>query len=311
VVSNRVLVTGCGGFVGRHLCQALRLDNRQVIGIDRSGNPGWVDKIVHGDVAEPKLVKSVIEEYRPDWIINLAAIASPRICDRDPRACVEVNVQGALNVLSASEIVPDSKILIIGTAHEYRIKPGDSVVYHEDDPLGAESIYGISKELSERLILARAKATGQQVYVTRSFNHTGPHQSDEYAIGNFVHQANEVSAGRRDAIEVKSLDVWRDITDVRDVTNAYIAILERGEPMRPYNVCCGRPIHLQSILQNIMALAGCGDARIDDTSRGETGASGSRRIAGNPSRVLEECGWTSGIPIEETISDMIEADRNG
>ena len=91
---------------------------------------------------------------------------------------------------------------------------------------------------------------GQQVFVTRSFNHTGARQEPSYAAPGFARQIALIEAGRMaPTIEVGNLASVRDPTDVRDVVRAYRDIVERGRPGSVYNVCSGRGHRIHEVLR--------------------------------------------------------------
>ena len=102
--------------------------------------------------------------------------------------------------------------------------------------------------------------------LARPFNHIGALQSDRFAVSDFARQIARIASGRQPpSIRVGDLDVTRDFTDVRDVVQAYFALLERGVAGEIYNVCSGVENSLSSILRELMQIAGV-DARIEAQS---------------------------------------------
>jgi len=95
----------------------------------------------------------------------------------------------------------------------------------------------------------------------------------------------------------------RDFTDVRDVVRAYLLLLEKGEPGRAYNVCSGRGLRIREILELLLASS---SARVElrvDQSR--LRPSDVPAQVGDPSRLRAATGWEPGIPLEETLGDLL------
>src|SRR5512142_950741 len=95
----RVLITGAGGFVGRHLVAALA--RRQPhwsldAPLDEGGSPAL-------DVTDAEAVVARIRTTRPDIVVHLAAVAAVTASVKDPRQAWRVNLDGTLNVVLAMQ----------------------------------------------------------------------------------------------------------------------------------------------------------------------------------------------------------------
>src|SRR5207249_425719 len=106
--------------------------------------------------------------------------------------------------------------------------------------------YGMSKA-AQGLLAAQYAATGDlPVLHARAFNHTGPGQTDAYAASSFARQIAEAEAGLRPPeIQVGNLSARRDLSDVRDVARAYLALMETGTPGQPYNIGSSQAVSMQ------------------------------------------------------------------
>jgi GDP-4-dehydro-6-deoxy-D-mannose reductase len=141
--------------------------------------------------------------------------------------------------------------------------------------------------------------------MTRSFNHTGPGQRDAFVLSSFAKQVAEIRRGRRrPVIDVGNLEVRRDFLDVRDVCDAYVALLEKGCSGETYNVCSGNSYRLRDLLDRLCALAGA-EVRINvDPAR--LRPVDVAELRGDPSKMREHTGWTAKHPIEETLTTLLE-----
>ena len=127
---------------------------------------------------------------------------------------------------------------------------------------------------------------GIPAIVTRSFNHIGPGQSPAFAAASFARQLAAIEAGLAPpTIAVGNLAAERDVTDVRDTVRAYLALLARGRPGACYNVCSGRAVSAQALLDGLrsrVSRAGRGDRRSGADAAGRH--AGHRRQPGAPRR---------------------------
>src|SRR5207248_8831428 len=89
------------------------------------------------------------------------------------------------------------------------------------------------------------------------FNHIGPRQSPQFAVAHFARQLAEIRRGTRPPLlETGDLGAHRDLTDVRDVAEAYVLLMEHGRGGEAYNVGSGASYSMQTVLDRLVALAG-------------------------------------------------------
>ena len=121
----------------------------------------------------------------------------------------------------------------------------------------------------------------------------------------FARQIAEIEAGRAEPVlRVGNLEVTRDLTDVRDVARAYVALLERGAALRTYNVGRGEGISLTVVAERMLAMART-PVRIEpDPARMRP--ADLPWLVSDPSRIAHDTGWRAGIPLEQTITDVLE-----
>jgi GDP-4-dehydro-6-deoxy-D-mannose reductase len=260
----RALVFGGTGFVGRHLVAALREDGHDVVatGRDPRRGPPPAPGAVHAaaDVLDEGSVFSAVELAQPERVFHLAGLASVARSFESEEAILRTNVLGTLHVLRAVKaIAPAARVLYIGSAQEYCRVPRERQPIAEDAPTAPVSPYGVSRAAASLVAQRFALAEGLFVVRTRSFNHTGPGHTLEYAAPSFADQL--VRARRRGArgpVEVVtgSLDVARDFSGVAGVVRAYRALLERGAPGEVYNVCSGQAVTMGEMLARIARIVG-------------------------------------------------------
>jgi GDP-4-dehydro-6-deoxy-D-mannose reductase len=150
---------------------------------------------------------------------------------------------------------------------------------------------------------------GMPVLVARPFNHTGPGQSTEYAIGSFCAQVAEIERGDREPrLKVGWLESRRDYLDVRDVTGAYGLLIERGVPGEVYNVSSGKGERIGDLLDILLDAAGLKDV-VEVIADAEPRPGDPRVLVGDSSKLQEGLGWKPRIPLATSLADTLDSYR--
>jgi GDP-4-dehydro-6-deoxy-D-mannose reductase len=141
--------------------------------------------------------------------------------------------------------------------------------------------------------------------VARPFNHIGPRQSPEFAIASFARQIAQIEAGLvPPVLRVGNLEPRRDISDVRDVVRAYVAIMERGRDGLAYNVCSGVARRIGDLLDTLRRLSTAGVAIELDEAR--LRPNDMPVLHGDATRLREDTGWAPQVPIDQTLQDTLD-----
>ncbi len=253
---KKVLITGAGGFVGKYLIKEFCNHDYIVVACDINKGHAFNKNVQYYDmdILNKQRVEEVIEECKPDYLINLAAISSVGLSWSIPDKTIQVNVIGTLNILDAIyKKCPNCKVLLIGSSEEYEMKEKP---LKEDDLVNANNPYGISKIAQENFAKLYSQKYGLNIICTRSFNHTGIGQLDQFVIPSFCKQVAEIDKmGKPGKIFVGNLSAYRDISDVRDIVKVYRALLENETTEQIYNVGSGKAYKIEDLLNYIVSLS--------------------------------------------------------
>jgi len=304
---RRALVTGCNGFVGKHLTRYLKECGEEVVGIDLQPHP-WAEWLAYSflDIADHGMLLDFIEKHEVKDIYHLAAVANPRAAEEDPLAALRTNVSGSASIYEACRTHGDMRVLAVGTMEQYRKANGPELLFHEDSPLEASTIYGVTKVCSELVGRGYVQHYGCRIVFTRTFNHTGPGQAPVYVLSDFAKQCAEISAGLKEpVIRVGNIDVSRDFLDVADVTRAYRMLMDKGMPGSVYNVCASECYPLRELLDTLVSFAGKQKIRIA-VEANRVRADEPARIRGDSRRLREQTGWTPTVSIQETLRRLYD-----
>lgn len=211
-MSKRVLVTGAMGMLGRTLLPILQDKKYCCVGIAR--NAGKVGKIPvqKCDISNYNAVKKVIAKFKPDFVIHLASITGNMECEENPELTFLVNVQGTFNILNA---IKDSECKIIFSSSR-EVYGMTSKLVHEESKLNPINLNGITKEISEKLILNYNRVY-KIPYVILRF-------SNFYSLQN---TSRGISKMIKNAVEGKPIIIYGgnqtiDLLNINDATNAII-----------------------------------------------------------------------------------------
>jgi GDP-4-dehydro-6-deoxy-D-mannose reductase len=307
MVGGPTIVTGAAGFAGHHLVDAL-VGRDAVIGWHHPGFP-TPDSHRHGvdwsgvDVVNREAVRTAVASTRPARVYHLAGLPHVGTSWQQPLAPLGVHVLGTHYLLEAiREYVPTCRVLIVSSAQIYR--PSNEPL-DEDAPVGATSPYGLSKLAEDDLALTAARHDGLDVVITRPFNHTGPRQDSAFAVPGFARQIAAIELGHAPPeIRVGQLEARRDLTDVRDTVQAYARIMASGTTGRVYNVCTGHAYRIGDLLDQLIARSAVRVTTTLDPDR--LRPDDQPVIAGNPSRVRGELGWTPVITLDQLLDDVLD-----
>ena len=305
----RVLILGATGFVGRHLLRECRGRGDDLQGTFRPGEtiPSEFDTEWHPvDLLKPSTIEEALRSARPEGVVHLAGQANVAQAARDPVPTFRVNAEGTLQVLnSVRKITPESRVVVVTSAEVYGSVPAEELPVREDRPLAPRTPYGASKAAADLVAQQAAAGWGLDVVVMRPFNHVGPGQRLGFVVPDFASQIAEIERGVREPVlTVGNLSPRRDFTDVRDIIRGYRTALEAGRPGGVYNLCSGVSVPIQRIVDHLVGLAEPSISIEADRSRQRS--ADVPEFRGDPSRAARELGWKPEIPLETSLTEVLE-----
>jgi UDP-glucuronate 4-epimerase len=195
---SKILVTGCAGFIGSHLCELLLSKKFKVIGIDNFDNfyPREIkEKNIssfknHPNFAfyEADLTKDItaaIKEDAIDAVIHLAAKAGVRPSIEDPNGYIESNITGTQNVHNFMQAKGIKKLIFASSSSVYG--NNKTIPFSESDNVDNPiSPYAFSKKAGELLNYTYHHLYKIDIINLRFFTVYGPRQRPDLAIHKFV-----------------------------------------------------------------------------------------------------------------------------
>ena len=249
---KRVLVTGGAGFIGSAVARRLiRSTPHRVLVYDKltyAGNLASLASVaddprfsfVRGDIGDGPQVNATLADFRPDWILNLAAESHVDRSIDGPSDFIQTNIVGTYTILQSAlgywRSLPKAEAEAFRFHHistdEVYGSLGAEGLFREDTPYQPNSPYSASKAASDHLVRAWHHTYKLPTITTNCSNNYGPYHFPEKLIPLTI----------LNALEGKPLPVYgrgeniRDWLYVEDHAEALLTAVERGTPGETYNV---------------------------------------------------------------------------
>lgn len=294
----RVLVTGAGGFIGRHVLDALARRGIDVVAVGRT-RPADRPEIgfIAADLLGSPDFAGLVAAARATHLLHLAWYAEHGRFWTSPLNHDWAAATTAL--VSAFCAAGGRRIVAAGTCAEYDWSDGSC--RGGAAPLMPATLYGQAKDAAHRQASAIAAAHGVPFTWGRIFLPYGAGEAATRLIPSLV----EVFAGRRAPFGVNA-DARRDFLHARDVAEAF-ATLITCEAASALDIASGGAVALRTIVETLAHLTG-GDASavlaLSGPRDGEPAL-----LVGDPGR-LEALGWRPSVALAEGLARVV-AERAG
>lgn len=207
---SRVYVTGGDGTIGSALVRALAADPRT------ARWPVRAVSIADFDIADQAAVSASIEEFAPDVVVHLAALAVLDACESDPARALAVNVHGTANVARACR-ARGARLVYMSSDYVFDGATTPDGGYAEDDVPDPVSVYGLTKLASERI----AQSVPDHLVVRTSWVYGGT----DPALDQVAEMLERVGQGR----EIEAIgDQVGSPTHADDLAEALVGLLVAG-----------------------------------------------------------------------------------
>ena len=222
------LMTGCAGFIGSNMILYMlrKYDDIRIVNLDALTYAGNLENLrsvegdgrhifVHGDIGDRELVRKLLAQYDPEYVINFAAESHVDRSIMNPMIFVDTNVRGTVNLLqcckeawydaAARTWKPGRKYLQVSTDEVYGAL-GATGYFTEETPINPHSPYSASKASADHYVQAFHDTYGMPTNITRCSNNYGGFQFVEKLIPLMIYNA----------MHHRALPVYGDGMQIRD-----------------------------------------------------------------------------------------------
>ncbi|MBK5202477.1 MAG: GDP-mannose 4,6-dehydratase [Prolixibacteraceae bacterium] len=197
---KNIIVTGCAGFIGSHLCERLLKDGSFVIGIDNfdpfysrsikesninkfRNNPNF--KFLEFDLSNKEELNKLLKGTKADLIIHLAGKAGVRPSIENPEDYIRANIISTQNILSFMKDNGIKKLAFASSSSIYG-NTKDTPFNEEQDVNKPISPYAFTKKACELLNYTYHALYDIDILNLRFFTVFGPRQRPDLAIHKFT-----------------------------------------------------------------------------------------------------------------------------
>jgi len=180
----RILVTGGAGFIGSEVIRQLKVKQSEfkVRAMDLVRHPDDDIERFTGSIMDINDVSQAVQGC--DYVMHMAAMLGVKRTEQQRLSCLNVNIQGTINILDACVKARVKKVVLMSSSEVYGDARENPI--SEDTPLSPKSVYAVSKLAGEEYCRAYFDQYGLEFSVVRFFNSYGPGQVAEFVLPRFV-----------------------------------------------------------------------------------------------------------------------------
>lgn len=292
----RVLVTGAGGFLGRHVLRCLARHHIDAVAIGRRRPAEMpeshfvrIDLLARPDLARP------LEKLGATHLLHLAWETEH---GRFWQAASNFDwVDASVRLVQAFGRAGGRHVVAAGSCAEYDWSHG--LCREHSTPLAPSSTYGTAKDAARRLLMAMGEDAGLSVAWARLFLLHGAGEDPRRLVPSLI----DTFAGRRAPFPVNH-GTWRDLLHASDAAEGLVALLRYGA-QGAYNLSAGQPTRLSEVVQAIARRFGADPSlvlRLPAAPRRDE-----PELLVGESRRLQALGWQPRHPLASGLAETIEA----
>ncbi|PDT58065.1 glucose 4-epimerase [Bradyrhizobium diazoefficiens] len=279
-MTDRVLVTGGSGFVGRRLVAFLRGEGAEVHAPERNLL----------DVAAGSFPDLAV-----DWVIHLAGRTFVPASWSEPADFYRVNALGTVNVLEYCRRTQAKLIHVSG----YCYGIPESLPISETAPLKPNNPYAFSKGAAEEACRFFSECLQTAVMIVRPFNIYGPGQSANFLIPHIVEQAIDPAAA---AIVVEDSTPRRDYVHLDDVIGAIESLRRSPKLGGTFNIGSGESYSVAEVAEMVRSAANVSKPFV---SRGNRRVNDIPDVIADITAIRDAAGWSPSITLRDGLRDVV------
>ena len=232
------LITGITGQDGSYLAELLLTKGYRVIGVARRSSTVTYERIEHlldtmtvvqGDLHDQGSLLSLIEEYEPGEVYNLAAQSFVPTSWNQPALTGEITALGVTRILEAIRFV-NPKIRFYQASSSEMFGRVLEVPQREETPFYPRSPYGVAKVYGHWITVNYRESFGMFAASGILFNHESPRRGLEFVTRKITDGVARIKLGRARELRLGNLEAQRDWGFAGDYVDAMWRMLQQDQP---------------------------------------------------------------------------------
>lgn len=306
----RILITGGAGAVGSNLAdQVVRAGAREIVVLDnfvrgRRANLAWAIEhgdvdVVDGDIRDRALVAELMEGV--DVVFHMAALRITH-CAAEPRAALEVMVDGSYNVIEAAMAAGVRRVVAASSASAYGLA-AEFPTTESHHPYANDTLYGAAKVFLEGLLRSMHAMSGLDYVALRYFNVYGM-RMDIHGVYTevLVRWMERIESGRPPLILGDGSQTM-DFVNIEDVARATLLAAQADVTDAVFNVASGTETSLLELARMLLKVMHRTDLEIEFGP--ERGVSKVPRRLADTTLARERLGFVAQVALEEGLRRLV------
>jgi GDPmannose 4,6-dehydratase len=309
------LVTGVTGQDGSYLAEFLLQQGYRVIGMVRRTSTINFDRIKHiqdkieivqGDLLDQMSLISILQQYRPEEVYNLAAQSFVPTSFEQPVLTGEFTALGVTRVLDAIRIV-DPAIRFYQASSSEMFGKVQEVPQRETTPFHPRSPYGVAKVYGHWITINYRESYNIYACSGILFNHESPRRGLEFVTHKITNAVARIKLGLENELRLGNLEARRDWGYAPDYVHAMWLMLQQDQP-EDYVVATGETHSVREFVEEAFSYVDLDwqeyvvqDPKFYRPAEVDL-------LVGDPSKAGEKLGWEPSVSFKELVRIMVEAD---
>ena len=232
------IITGITGQDGSYLAELLLKKGYQVIGVARRSSTVNYERIQHivdditivqGDLQDQGSLLSLLEEYKPSEVYNLAAQSFVPTSWNQPALTGDVTALGVTRMLEAIRFV-NPKIRFYQASSSEMFGKVLEVPQKEDTPFYPRSPYGVAKVYGHWITINYRESFDMFATSGILFNHESPRRGMEFVTRKISNAVASIKLGKMKELRLGNLEAQRDWGFAGDYVEAMWLMLQQDHP---------------------------------------------------------------------------------
>ncbi len=253
---KKAIITGVNGQDGCYLSQLLIQNNYKVIGLIRSFSSDLSGlsylnltnqiELVECDLMNIAQITTIIEQFQPDEVYNLAAQSSVNQSFYSPIDTFKFNTLSVFNLLEAIKTInPSIRFYQASSSEMYgRV---EQLPINESNVIHPLSPYAISKVAAHYTCVNYREIHNMYICCGILFNHESYLRGNHFFVKKVIRESIEISKNKRTHLQVGNIDIKRDFGYAPLYVEAMHLMLQQEKP-NDYIVCSGQSVSLRAII---------------------------------------------------------------
>lgn len=309
------LITGITGQDGSYLAELLLKKGYRIIGMVRRSSTLNYERIEHllnditivqGDLLDQGSLISLLEEYKPSEIYNLAAQSFVHSSWGQPILTGDTNALGVTRLLEAIRYI-NPKIRFYQASSSEMFGKVQETPQNEETPFYPRSPYGVAKVYGHWITINYRESFN--IFATSGilFNHESPRRGFEFVTRKISNRVAQIKLGDSKKLSLGNLDAQRDWGFAGDYVKAMWLMLQQDRPDN-FVIGTGETHTVREFCQVAFEHVGLDykDYVIHDKSFDRPAEVDI--LISDPSKAMNRLGWKPEVNFKELVKMMVEQD---